>query len=120
MFTPPAYIEKVGTTFPRFICRDSAGQFLTPNGQWTESASMAALHYTEATALAMLNRYSDGIVVRDTYTLQIVVTTDKDSWSIEELVRHLTQFGGFHFEKNSESRGVIVEVRWNDLRKTGD
>ncbi|MGO9108908.1 MAG: hypothetical protein ACLP9L_06710 [Thermoguttaceae bacterium] len=121
MFTPPAYVEKVGTQFPRFICRDGAGQYFTIDGRWVEKFSEGgALFYSEATALAMMNRYSDGEHVRDTFTLQVVVTTDKDSWSIEELVKHLTQFGGFHFEKNNEPRGVIVEVRWNDLRKTGD
>ena len=98
--------------------RDGAGQYFTPNGHWNENPSEAALFYSEADAVAAKNRYEDGIAVRDTFTLKVVVTTDKDEWSVEELVRHLTQFGGFHFEKNNEPRAVVIEVHWNDLRKT--
>ena len=32
--------------------------------------------------------------------------------------KHLTHFGGFHLEKNHEPRGVVIEVHWDDLRKT--
>jgi len=36
----------------------------------------------------------------------------------QELVAHLTYFGGFHVEKNQEPRGIVIEVHWDDLRKT--
>ena len=117
-FMPPAYVEKVGTQFPRFVMRDGVGQYLTPSGHWSENPSEAALFYSEADAVAAKNRYSDGKHVRDTYTLKLVVTTDRDAWTAEELAKHLVYFGEFHLRKNDEPRGVVIEVHWNDLHKT--
>ena len=111
------YVEKVGTQFPRFVMRDGAGQYFTPSGHWSENASEAALFYSEADAIAAKNRYEDGIQVRDTYTLRIVVTTDRDAWTVEELAKHLAFVGEFHLRKSDEPRGVVIEVHWNDLRK---
>jgi len=118
-YMPPTHIQRIGAPrFPRFICRDGVGQYFTPNGQWSENPGEAALFYSEADAIAAKNRYSDGIVVRDTYTLKLVVTTDHDAWTVEELAKHLTYFGEFYVRTNNEPRGVAIEVHWNDLRKT--
>jgi hypothetical protein len=117
-FMPPAYVEKVGTRFPRFVMRDGAGQYFTLDGQWSENPGEAALFYSEADAISEMNRYAGGEHVRDTFTLKLVVTTDRDAWTADELAKHLAYFGEFHVRKNDESRGVVIEVRWNDLRKT--
>lgn len=98
--------------------RDGAGQYFTPNGQWDENPSVAALFYSEADAIAAKNRYEDGEHVRDTYTLRLVVTTDHDAWTVEELAKHLTYFGELHVRTNNEPRAVVIEVHWDDLRKT--
>ncbi len=118
-FMPPAYVEKVGTPqFPRFVMRDGVGHFWT-GSSWSDSPREAAVYYTKADAVAAEHRYADGEHhVRDTYTLQLVVVTDRDAWQLEELVRYLALFGGFHLEKNHERRGVVIEVHWDDLRKT--
>ena len=69
--------------------------------------------------VAEMNRYADGIVVRDTYTLKLVVTTDRDAWTVDELVRHLTLLRwSFIWRTNNEPRGIVIEVHWDDLRKT--
>ena len=117
-YMPPAYGEKIGTQFPRFVMRDGAGQYLTPSGHWSENLSEAALFYSEADAIAAKNRYEDGEHVRDTYTLKLVVITDRDAWTVEELVTHLTYFSELHVRTNNEPRGVVIEVHWDDLRKT--
>lgn len=117
-FTPPAYAERIGDPrFPRFVGRDGSGQYWTGSG-WSDQPSEAALYCTEADAIAAWSRYSDGILTRDTYTLKVVVTTDRDAWSLEELATHLAYFGEFHLRKNGDSRGVVVEVHWRDLHKT--
>jgi hypothetical protein len=113
-----AYVQKIGTPqFPRYVMRDDSGQFWTGSG-WSEAPGAAALYNTEADAVADERRFVDGEHVRDTFTLKIVVITDKDAWTREQLVEYLTRFGAIVMERNQERRGVVIEVRWDDLRKT--
>ena len=118
-FMPPVHVEKIGTPqFPRFVMRDGSGHFWTGTN-WSDNPREAALYYSKADAVAAENRYADGEHhVRDTYTLKLVIITDRDAWSYEELVRHLTYFGAVHLRKNDEPRGIVIEVHWDDLRKT--
>ena len=117
-FTPPSYVEQIGDSrFPRFVVRDGIGQYWT-GADWSSMPRAASLYRSQAEAIADVSRYSDDIRSRDTYTLSVVVTTDRDSWSLDELVRHLTYFGAFHVQKNDDPRGVVIEVHWRDLRKT--
>ena len=118
-YVSPAYIQRIGDPqFPRFVFRDSIGQYFTPDGRWSEYFQEAELFYCEADAIAAQNRIFNGEHVRDTYTLKIVVTTDRDAWSQEELVKHLKRYGKVWIRRIQEKRGVVVEVIWNDLRKT--
>jgi hypothetical protein len=118
-YVPPAYIERVGDPqFPRFVFRDSGGNYFTPRGTWSENPDEAALFYTKADAVAAQSRYLDGEHVRDSFTLKIVVTTDRDAWSREQLVEHLARFAEIVLHRNREQRSVVVEVHWDDLRKT--
>jgi hypothetical protein len=118
-FMPPVHVQRIGTPrFPRFIMRDGIGQYWTGTG-WSETPSEAALYYTHADAVAAENRYADGEHhVRDTYILRLVVVTDRDAWTVEELARHLKLHGKVWLKKNRETRGVVFEVPWDDLRKT--
>jgi hypothetical protein len=117
-FSPPAYAQRIGDQrFPRFVGRDGSGQYWTGNG-WSENPSEAALYCSEAGFVADWSRYSGGEHARDTYTVQVVIITDRDAWTAEGLATHLAQFGGFHLERNREPRGVVIEVHWNDLHKT--
>jgi hypothetical protein len=118
-FMPPVHVEKIGTPqFPRFIMRDGSGHFWTGTS-WSDNPREAALYYSKADAVAAENRYADGEHhVRDTYTLKLVIVTDRDAWTVEDLVTHLTYFGAVHLRKNDEPRGIVIEVHWDDLRKT--
>jgi hypothetical protein len=116
---PPTYVEPVGDPeFPRFVFRDSGGQYFTPDGTWSEYPGAAAVYYTVADAIADERRYVHGELVRDTYTLRIVVVTNKDAWTREELVQHLTRFAATVIHKNQDKRGVVIETHWDDLHKT--
>lgn len=118
-FMPPVHVQKIGTPeFPRFVMRDGIGQYWTGTS-WSDNPGEAALYYSKADAVTAEHRYADGEHhVRDTYTLQLVVVTDRDAWTDEELTRHLTLFGGFHLEPSQEQRSIVIEVHWDDLRKT--
>ena len=118
-FIPPAYLEPVGDPeYRRFVFRDSGGQYFTPSGTWSEYPGEAALYCTMADAVADKMRFVDGEHVRDTYTLRIVVITDKDAWTREELANHLTRFAAVILHRNQERRGVVIETHWDDLHKT--
>ena len=118
-YIPPAYLEPVGgSEYPRYVFRDSGGQYFTPSGNWSAYPGEAAVFYTMADAVADKMRFVDGEHVRDTFTLKIVVITDKDAWSREELVEHLTRFAAIIVHRNQERRGVVIEVHWDDLHKT--
>ena len=97
--------------------RDSIGQFWTGNG-WSEDPGAAALYYTEADAVADERRFVDGEHVRDSFTLKVVFITDRDAWTREQLVEHLTRFAAIVVERSQERRGVVIEMHWDDLRKT--
>jgi len=117
-YTPPTYAQRIGDQrFPRFVGRDGIGQYWTGSG-WSDNPSEAALYCSEAGFVADWSRYSGGEHARDTYTVQVVIITDRDAWSHEELAMHLAYFGAFHLRKNDEPRGVVVEVHWRDLHKT--
>ena len=81
-FMPPVHVQKIGTPqFPRFVMRDGIGQFWTGTS-WSENPREAELYYTKADAVAAENRYADGEHhVRDTYTLKLVIVTDRDAWT---------------------------------------
>jgi hypothetical protein len=116
--TPPTYAQKIGTPqFPRYVMRDGAGNFWTGTG-WSEYPSQAALFCTEADAVADERRFVDGEQLRDTFTLKVVFITDRNAWSREELVTHLTRFCAIVMERSQERRGVVIETHWDDLRKT--
>ena len=118
-YMPPAYVEPVGDPeFPRYVFRDSGGSYFTPRGNWSEYPREAAVYLTVADAIADERRFVAGELVRDTYTLRIVIVTDKDVWTREELVNHLTRFAAVILHRNQERRGVVVEVNWNGLHKT--
>ena len=115
---PPTYVQKIGMLqFPRYVMRDGAGQYLTPSGHWSENPSEAALYYCEADAIADERRFVDGEHVRDSFTLKVAFITDRDAWTREQLVQHLTRFCAVVIERNQERRGVVAEVHWDDLRK---
>lgn len=117
-YFPPAFVQRIGDEqFPRYVFRDSGGQYFTPDGHRSENPREAELFYTEADAIAAQNRISNGEHIRDTFTLKLVVTVDRDAWSREELVKHLRRFAKVWVRKNPEKRGVLVEVIWDDLRK---
>jgi hypothetical protein len=118
-YMPPIYVQRIGDPrFPRFIYRDSGGQYFTPSKTWSEYPGEAAVYFSVADAVADERRFVDCEHVRDTYTLKIVVITDKDAWSREQLVQHLTRFCAIVMERNQERRGVVLEVHWDDLHKT--
>jgi len=118
-YIPPAYVEPVGDPkFPRYVFRDSGGSYFTSDGNWREDPRAAAVYYSVADAIADERRYSDGQHLRDTYTVKLVVVTDKDAWTRDELVQHLTRFTEIIVHKNQERRGVVIETHWNGLHKT--
>jgi len=118
-YIPPAYLEPVGDPeFPRWVFRDSGGQYFTPSGTWSAYPGEAALYYTMADAVADKMRFVDGEQLRDTYTVKIVLITDRDAWTREELVEYLTRFAATVIHKNQEKRGVVIETHWDDLHKT--
>ena len=98
--------------------RDGIGQYFPGRTVGRRIPSEAALYYTEADAVAAENRYEDGEHSPRHVHFETRDVTDRDAWTVEELVKHLTHFGGFHVEKNHEPRGVVIEVHWDDLRKT--
>ncbi len=118
-YVPPAYVEPVGDPdFPRYVFRDSGGSYFTASGTWSEYPGEAAVYYTVADAVADKMRFVDGELVRDTFTVKLVVVTDKDAWTRDELVNHLTRFAATVIHKSQERRGVVIETHWDDLHKT--
>jgi hypothetical protein len=115
---PPSYVEQIGDArFPRYVMRDGIGEYWT-GASWSDNPRAAELYRSHADAIADVSRYSDEIRSRDTYQLSVVIITDRDAWTVEELTNHLALCGAFHIEKNGDPRGVVVQVNWRDLHKT--
>ena len=117
-FFPPAFTEKIGDEpFARIVFRDAIGQFFDGKGGWTANLREAAVYCRECDAIAAQNRYSNGEPVRDAYVATLVLTTEKDAFSPEDLMKRLKRKRRFMLPGKHETQGILVELIWEDLRK---
>jgi hypothetical protein len=117
-FFPPAFTERIGDEpFARIVFRDSIGRFFDGKGGWTASLREAAVYCRECDAIAAQIHYFNGEPVRDAYVATIVVTTGKDAFSLEDLMRRLARKRRFLSLGKHEAQGILVELIWEDLRK---
>ena len=117
-FFPPAFTERIGDEpFARIVFRDSIGQYFDGKGGWTDNMREAAVYCRECDAIAAQNRYSNGEPVRDAYVATLVLTTEKDAFSLEDLMRHLKRKRRFMQRAKHEGQIILVELIWEDLRK---
>ena len=117
-FFPPAFTERIGDEpFARIVFRDSIGQYFDGHGGWTKNFREAAVYCRECDAIASQIRYSNGELARDAYVATIVVTTEKDAFSPDNLRARFKRSGKFVLRGSHEAQGILVELIWEDLRK---
>ncbi len=109
---PPGRVVKVGDEwFPRFVIRDSLGQYWAgEERRWRDKPSDAVLFCSEIDATETRNRHCLGGDEADTFAVTLLVTVHARRWSGEELARHLKRHRKFFLKGLAGKEGLLLEI----------
>jgi hypothetical protein len=113
---PPVFVQPVGNQYRRYLIRDSIAQFWTGNG-WTANPSEAVLFYTEVHAIEARNRIGLGGDLADTFTATIVLSTQRDEWTTEELTAYLRRHRKSFLRGPAGKNGILLEIVPAELKR---